>query len=121
MCPHSAGKSLTAATYFRAAARRTGLDVEIDVAGPDPDPHNIPRVQQALESQGFTIGWNPRKVAAADTASADLVISIGCDPSALPPTDDLVEWDVPMLSEDFDAAMNAIHAEVQALVESLHG
>ncbi|MGI8658830.1 MAG: hypothetical protein ACR2K4_08735 [Candidatus Limnocylindria bacterium] len=27
LCPHAAGKSLLAATYFRAAAVRSGLDV----------------------------------------------------------------------------------------------
>lgn len=119
MCPHSAGKSLLAATYFRAAAARKGLDVAIDVAGPDPDPHNIARVQAALEAQGFTIGWTPRKVVADDTAKADHVISIGCDHSELPAADEITEWEVPMLSEDFEAALQAIYGRAEAFAESL--
>ncbi|HUG85674.1 MAG TPA: hypothetical protein VMM13_14005, partial [Euzebya sp.] len=67
MCPHAAGKSLLAATYVRAAARRAALDVTIAVAGPDPDAHNMPGVVAALRSQGYTIDWHPRRITPDDT------------------------------------------------------
>lgn len=119
MCPHSAGKSLLAATYFRAAAQRAGLDVAIDVAGPDPDAENIPRVQNALEAQGYTIGWQPKLVSAGDTESADVIVSVGCEPSDIPTTKSMTEWDVPMLMSDFDGAVRAIHAHAEALAQAM--
>jgi hypothetical protein len=61
-CPHAAGKSLVAATYFRAAAARRELDVQIAVAGLDPDPQNMPNVVAALEAQGYGIGWSPKLI-----------------------------------------------------------
>jgi protein-tyrosine-phosphatase len=119
MCPHAAGKSLFAATYLRAAAGRNGIDVEIGVAGPDPDPENMPNVTAALESQGYTIGWHPRLVTADDTSAADLIISIGCDHTTIPTTVPIKEWDVPLLSEDFEASMRAIHTHAERLAAEL--
>ncbi len=37
MCPHAAGKSVIAATYFQEAVARLGLDATARVAGTDPD------------------------------------------------------------------------------------
>ena len=119
MCPHSAGKSLAAATYFRAAAARTGLDVRITVAGPEPDQVNMPTVAGALADQGYTIGWEPELVTAEHTAQADLLVSIGCDHAAIPTTSDLVEWDVPLISKDLMGSLQAIHKHAEALAESL--
>lgn len=119
MCPHSAGKSLLAATYFRAAAARRGLNVSINVAGPEPDAENIPRVQAAIEAQGYTVGWNPQLVTADHTEPADMIVSVGCDHDAIPTDKPITEWEVPMLSEDFPAAINAIHAKAEALAQSM--
>lgn len=119
VCPHAAGKSLLAATYFRAAAARAGLDVDIDVAGPEPDPVNMPDVQAALEAQGFAIGWQPRLVTAEDTAMADMIVSIGCDLAAIPTDREVLEWDAPMLSEDFAGSLRAIHEHAQALADAM--
>lgn len=119
MCPHAAGKSLFAATYFRAAAARAGIDVEIDVAGPEPDPANMPNVEAALEDQGFTISWHPRLVTADDVAAAELIISVGCDHASIPTDQPITEWDVAMLSDDFEASMRAIHAHAEALVAEI--
>lgn len=119
LCPHAAGKSLLAATYFRAAAGRAGLDVVIDVAGPHPDAENIPNVAAALERQGYAISWNPKLVSALDTATADVIVSIGCVHDDLPTTMPIREWEVPMLSDDFDAAVRAIHERSEELAAEL--
>ena len=119
LCPHSAGKSLAAATYFRSAAIRAGLDVELDVAGPDPDADNMSNVTEALRAQGYTIDWNPRLVTAADTEAADLVVSVGCELATIPTDGPVTEWDVPMLSEDFDGSMEAIHRKAEALAADM--
>lgn len=119
MCPHAAGKSLFAATYFRAAAVRTGIDVEIDVAGPDPDPDNMATVRAALESQGFGIHWHPRLVTDADAQAADIVVSVGCDRGTIPTDGPVTEWNVPLLSEDFHGSMRAIHRHAEQLARDL--
>lgn len=118
ICPHAAGKSLLAATYFRAAAARHGLDVDLDVAGPDPDAVNMPTVTAALDAQGHAIGWTPRLVTEADTAGADVIVSVGCDRSAIPTDGPVTEWDVPMLSDDFNGAVQAIHTAAEAMATS---
>lgn len=119
MCPHSAGKSLAAATYFRAAAARTGLDVSIAIAGPDPDEVNMPNVAAELEAEGYTIGWNPKLVANADTEKADILISIGCDHDAIPTDAEIVEWDAPMISENLLASLQVIHQHAEGLAAEL--
>ena len=118
LCPHSAGKSVFAATYFRAAVARLDVDAVADIAGTDPDDGIMPNVQAAIEAQGFAITDTPRTVSSADVERADIVVSIGCDHSDVP-AESIVEWDVPMLSDDFNASMNAIHYHAEALATSL--
>lgn len=118
-CPHSAGKSLAAATYFRSAAMRAGLDVEIAVAGPEPDEVNMPPVVAALAAEGFRIDWQPRLITEHDTANADHVISIGCDLDSLPAGTEVTEWDVPLISHDLPGSLRAIHHRCEALADQL--
>lgn len=118
LCPHSAGKSVLAATYFRAAAARLGIDAVAAVAGTDPDEGVMPNVRTAIEAQGFSVTDAPRKVSPTDVERADIVISIGCDHGDVP-AGTLVEWDVPLLSDDLHASMNAIHHHAETLAASL--
>lgn len=117
MCPHSAGKSLAAATYFRAAAARSGLDVSIAIAGTDPDDVNMANVEAALTDQGHTIGWSPTLVTAEHTAAADLLVSVGCDHALIPTEEPITDWEVPMISEDLLASLRAIHEKAEALAQ----
>ena len=118
LCPHAAGKSVLASTYFRSAAARLGIDAVAEVAGTDPDDDVMANVRAAIEAQGFAITDAPRLVTSADTARADIVVSIGCDLAAVP-ADVVVVWDVPMLSDDFAGSMNEIHEQSEALARSL--
>ena len=119
LCPHAAGKSVLAATYFRAAAARIGLDATVDVAGPEPENDLGPRVRQALDDQGFIEHWVPRLVSAQDAARADRIVNIGCDRSVIPTDKTMTEWDVPLLTDDFSGSMAAIHELAEALAQSL--
>jgi protein-tyrosine-phosphatase len=118
LCPHSAGKSILAATYFRSAAARLGLDADAGVAGTDPDDEVMPNVRAAIEAQGFSVTDAPRLVSPGDLDRADIVVSIGCDHHAVP-AESIVEWDVPMLNDDFGASMQAIHEHVESLATRL--
>lgn len=119
LCPHAAGKSVLAATYFTAAAARVGLDSTADVAGPEPEDDLGPRVRQALHDQGFIEQWQPRLVNEQDTASADMIVNIGCDRSTIPTDKTIIEWDVPLLRDDFQGSMAAIHQLAEILARDL--
>jgi protein-tyrosine-phosphatase len=121
LCPHAAGKSILAATYFRAAAARLGLDATADVAGPEPEPDLGPRVRKSLHDQGFVEQWQPRLVTAHDTARADTIINIGCDRSMIPTDKTVLEWDVPLLTDDFTGSMAAIHQLAESFALDLAG
>jgi arsenate reductase (thioredoxin) len=122
MCPHGAAKSVLASAYFQRLAKERGLNVRVESAGTEPDATVSPAVAAHLKGQGHSIPvTKPRKVDPAEFASADVVISIGCDLGALPqPSGRLVRWDaVPALSDDFTAADEAIRKRVTELVEEL--
>ncbi len=118
LCPHAAGKSIIAATYFRAACARLGVDATATIAGTDPDPDVMPNVAAALHQQGFTITDTPRHVTPDDTRTADLIVSIGCDHHEIP-AEQITEWDAPLLSHDFSGSINAIHDHAEALAHQL--
>jgi protein-tyrosine-phosphatase len=122
MCPHGAAKSVLASAYFQRAAKERGLNVRVESAGTEPDPAVSAAVAAHLTKDGYAIPIaTPAKVTPAQLASADVVISIGCDLSGLPtPKGRVVRWDdVPATSENFAAADEAIRQRVTQLIEEL--
>jgi arsenate reductase len=121
MCPHGAAKSLMASAYFQKLAKERGLNVRVDSAGTEPDPQLSKGVVAHLEKYGYAIPIEkPRAATAADMRGADVVISMGCDLSKLPPANGVVKrWNVPDFSADFNAAEEAIRQQVTTLVEEL--
>jgi arsenate reductase (thioredoxin) len=122
MCPHGAAKSVLASAYFQRLAKERGLNVHVASAGTEPDATVSPAVVAHLKERGYPVPIaTPRKVAPEEFASADVVISIGCDLAALPqPRGRVVRWDeVPAPSDGFTAADEAIHKRVNDLVEEL--
>jgi arsenate reductase (thioredoxin) len=122
MCPHGAAKSVLASAYFQQLAKERGLNVRVESAGTEPDAAVSPAVATHLAREGYAVPVaKPRKASAEEVAAADVVISIGCDLSALPvPRGQLRRWDeVPALSEDFNRADDAIRKRVIELVEEL--
>ncbi len=122
ICPHGAAKSVLASAYFQRMAKERGLSVQVDFAGTEPDRAVAPKVMERLKARGYAVPTSrPRRATAEDVASADLVISIGCDLTGLvPATSALRRWDdVPAPSEDFDGADAAILKRVTELVEEL--
>jgi protein-tyrosine-phosphatase len=119
LCPHSAGKSVLAATYFRAATRRLGVDAEASVAGTEPDREVMPNVSAALAAQGFVESWQPRLVTAAEIDAADVIVNIGCVHADLPTDRRVTDWDVPLLSENFVGSMAALHERAESLAREL--
>jgi arsenate reductase (thioredoxin) len=122
LCPHGAAKSVLASAYFQQLAKERGLTVRVESAGTEPDAVVAPRVAEHLINNGYTVPVStPRKVTSTDLAAADMVISLGCDVTALPQhSGELRRWDdVPALSEDFQRADEAVRQRVIELVEEL--
>ena len=84
MCPHGAGKSVLASAYFARLAKEKGLNVRVDARGTEPDPSVSPKVAEHLTKNGYAVPVAaPQRVTPDDLASADIVISLGCDVSGL--------------------------------------
>ena len=122
MCPHGAAKSVLASAYFQRAAKKRGLNVRVLSAGTDPDPEIAPVVASHLRKNGYDVpAAKPRRATADDMATADVIVSLGCDLKDLPPPrGTLLRWDdVPGPGEDFAAADAKIRERVSQLVEDL--
>lgn len=121
MCPHGAAKSLMASAYFQKMAKERGLNVRVDSAGTEPDAQLSKGVVAHLQKNGYTIPIEkPRAATAADMSGADIVISMGCDLSKLPPPKGVVKnWKVPDFSADFNVAEQSIRDQVTRLVDEL--
>ncbi len=91
----------------------------VTTAGTDPDSEIMPTVHSALSAQGFLVDMQPRLVSEADTAAADIIISIGCEHAEVPTDKAIIEWNVPLLSEDFSGAVQAIHTKAEQFARTL--
>jgi arsenate reductase (thioredoxin) len=122
MCPHGAARSVLASAYFQRVAKERGLNVRVISAGTDPDAQVAPAVASHLTKKAYDVPIaKPRRVTAEDMATADVVISIGCDLKDLPaPRGTLLNWDdVPSTSEEFARADEKIRERVLQLVDEL--
>jgi protein-tyrosine-phosphatase len=121
LCPHGAAKSVMGAAYFRRLAAERGLRVQVDARGTEPDAAVSPAVAQLLRDQGYAVPVEtPQAVTAADTATADIVISMGCKLDGFPaPRSALRHWDVPGPGENLPASSEAIRQHVRGLVDEL--
>ncbi len=119
LCPHSAGKSLLAASFFTDAIKAAGLQATADVAGTEPDEINIPSVEILLVDRGHTINWHPRRLASDDLERADIIVNMGCNREDIPTSKEVRDWEVPMLSEDFEGSVRAVEGRVALLVAEL--
>jgi protein-tyrosine-phosphatase len=122
MCPHGSARSVLASAYFQKLAKERGLNVRVDSAGMQPDAAVGPAIAEHLTKNGYAVPIvKPRAVTPGDLATADVVISLGCDLTGLPaPRGTLQQWnDVPGPSENLAGADEAIRQHVAELVEEL--
>jgi arsenate reductase (thioredoxin) len=121
VCLHGSAKSVIAAEHFRRAAAAADLDVGVASAGVEPDAEIPPHVVRGLAEDGFDVmGLAPPALDAENLASADLIVSFGCDVEAGPASREVMRWDdVPLVSEGYEAARDAIVRRVDALVAAV--
>lgn len=122
MCPHNAAKGVIAAEYFNRQAQKAGLEIIADSAGTEPEEAVYPIVVAMLARDGIDVsGYKPRHVTDEELTAARLVVSMGCDAGDLRAAGDKVEYwtTIPLVSQDPEAAREAIDAEVGRLIETL--
>ena len=123
LCPHGAAKSLIAASYFNQLATQRKLPMSASAAATEEPYGEVPvPVSRALGAEGFDVSsFQPRRFAATDLDCATRVVTIDCDPPAIPTSHVEVErWDdVPKVSEDLDGSIASIRLHVARLVEEL--
>ena len=89
--------------------------------GMEPDAEVPANVVHGLAGDGIDVAaYAPRPATWARLATATHVVSFGCDVSAIAPDVRAERWnDLPLVSDGFDAARDAIVARVQRLLDLL--
>jgi protein-tyrosine-phosphatase len=121
VCLHGAAKSVVAAAHFRRLAAARGLAVDAVAAGTEPDAQPAPAAVRGLAGDGLTpMPARPRPVTLYDLDTATRVVSFGCD---VVPTrgQHVAQWDVPAVSDGYEAARDRIVSRVEQLVGELIG
>jgi len=121
ICLHGSAKSLIAAQHFTRLAQSRGLDYEAESAGLEPDSEVPPPVVAGLARDGFDVAeYVPRAVDPAHLADAARVVSFGCELPAATGAAVQERWDdLPLVSDGFDRARDAIVDRVERLIDSL--
>jgi protein-tyrosine-phosphatase len=115
---HGSAKSLIAAEHFRRLANELACAVDVRSVGVEPDDAIPLPVVQGLARDGFDVaGRVPQRLADDTLRDADIVVSFGCQIDAAAPTASVLRWDdLPLVSDGYDAARDAIVARVRSLV-----
>ena len=123
VCEHGAAKSVIAAAEFNRIAAEKGLPFRAVARGTKPDEAIAPVVKTGLSKEGIDVSsWRPQSVTHSDIDKAGKVVSIAAfEPGAKPAIGSrLLEWnDVPSVSENYQAARDAIVKRVQALLDNM--
>ena len=120
VCLHGAAKSVIAATYLNHLSTERGLNLRATAAGIEPEPEVPPQVCEGLLREGLDVRhYHPRRVTPEELTAAWRVVSFGCDLGDVASTSLAVErWDdVPLVSDGFQPARDAIAIRVQELLD----
>jgi protein-tyrosine-phosphatase len=119
VCLHGAAKSVIGAAHFRKLAAARGLPFDAVAAGTEPDPQLAPGAVKGLTAEGLTPApTRPRPVTLHDLNTAARVVSFGCELAPRPGIT-VDQWDVPAVSEGYEAARDRIVEKVERLVADL--
>ena len=121
VCLHGSAKSVIAAQYFNRGARDRGLAYVAESAGVEADAEVPEAVLASLGRDGFDVrGQRPQPITAETVARAGRVISLGCELPTQTASSTNEAWeDLPMVSDGYDTARDAIVERVERLLDSL--
>ncbi len=121
VCLHGSAKSLIAAQHFTRLAHERDLRYRAESAGLEPDAEVPAPVAAGLARDGFDVHeYVPALVTATRVGEAVSVVSFGCDLPETIVSDRHERWDdLPLVSDGYDRARDAIVARVERLIEAL--
>ena len=122
VCLHGSAKSLIAAEHLNRMAQARGLAVRAESAGIEPDTEVPPAVVAGLAADGIDVRtYRPGFVTPTRLAAAARAVGCGCDLGTLAPPGARVEcWDdLPMVSDGYAAARDAIVERVERMLATL--
>jgi len=122
VCEHGAALSVIATTLFNQLAAARGLPQRAVYRGVDPQADLSVATLKGLREDGLLLPTDkPTAIAAADVAAATHIFAIGCAlPSVASASGKAEDWsDVPLVSEGYAAARDAIRRHVEHLIDQL--
>jgi arsenate reductase (thioredoxin) len=122
VCPHGAAKSVMAAAYCQQLADQWGVPLHVTSAGTEPDAEVSPAVVTLLRAEGIDVAnQRPRRVTPEELATADRIISLGCDLGDLERPEMVIErWDdVPPPSQNLLETRDRIRDHLEQLVVAI--
>ena len=120
VCLHGTAKSVIAAAYLNRLSAERGLNIRAIAAGIEPEPEVPSHVTEGLLRDGLDVRhYRARNPMPEELATAWRVVSFGCDLShAAPSRLAVVRWDdVPLVSDGFPPARDAIVRRVRQLLD----
>jgi protein-tyrosine-phosphatase len=119
VCQHGAAKSVVGAAHFRRLAAERGLFLRAAAAGTEPDAELGTNAVTGLAGEGITAApARPRPVTIYDLETAARVVSFGCDVTPRSGVE-VEQWDVPAVSDGYEAARDRIVQHVERLVTEI--
>jgi arsenate reductase len=124
VCEHGNVKSVMAASYFNQLAEQQHLPFRAISRGSAPNSTTVPKaVAAGLRADGVDVSdFHAAKIAAADVAAAERIVTIGTELPADVRADEprIEKWDdVPPASSDFAAARASLRRHVAELIRRL--
>lgn len=121
ICEHGAAKSIVAAAYFNQLAAQAGLDLWAVARGTNPDQELSPQTVKGLAKDHLTPSESvPQELTEADLQSARRIIAFCELPAEYQYEASVERWDdIPPVSENYEAARNAIVKCIHHLVNEI--
>ena len=121
VCLHGAAKSVVAARHLERLAAERHVALQTGSAGIEPDESVPTAVVAGLEADGLVVPeGGPRLATAELLATADVIVTFGCELPATGTLARVVRWeDVPAVSDGYAAARDAIVSRLPAVIDSL--
>ena len=120
VCEHGSAKSVVAAAHFNRLAEARGIATRAISRGLTPDAELAPAARSGLERDGLpTSDVSPRALEPADLAAAERVIVFSELPERFAPPRAVERWEVPAVSEDYEAARDALVERIRKLVDEV--
>src|SRR5215475_1632511 len=120
VCVHGSAKSLIAMQYFNRFSAERGLASRAFSAGIEPDDTVPTEVVEGLHADGIdVINYRPQRVTATLVAGAEHIVSFGPGlDEFLAPGGRVAQWeDMPLVSDDYAIARDAIVARVRLMFQ----